>query len=95
MFHFKDWERCDNSGAWSQSIDDVLRLGSTDQAALAEHPFPLPTLLAEDMASKSTSFGRQPGSCDLEAFLDSLVSFLLWHRSTILLIRVFCSFLPG
>lgn len=67
----------------------MLRLGSADQAAFTEHSLPLAVLLAEDVASKSASLGRQPGSCDFEAFLDSLVSLLLWHRSTMLLIKRF------
>ena len=83
---FKDWERRGASGARSQSIDNVLRLGSADQASFTEHPLPLAVLLAEDMASIRASLGRQPGSCDLEAFLDSLVCLLLWHRSTMLLL---------
>lgn len=73
----------------------MLRLGSADQATFAEHSLPLAILLAEDVASKSASLGRQPGSRDLEAFLDSLVCLLLWHRSTILLFRGLRSNLPG
>ena len=73
----------------------MLRLGSADQASFTEHPLPLAVLLAEDVASIRTSFGRQPGSCDLEAFLDSLVCLLLWHRSTMLLSRGLRSNLPG
>jgi hypothetical protein len=73
----------------------VLRLGSADQASFAEHSLPLAALFAEDVASKSASLGRQPGSRDFEAFFDSLVRLLLWHRSTMLLIEGLCSFLPG
>ena len=72
----------------------MLRLGSADQASFTEHSLPLAILLAEDVASKSASLGRQPGGRDLEAFLDSLVSLLLWHSSTILLIEVCVHFCP-
>jgi hypothetical protein len=88
------WERGGGLGARSQSIDNVLRLCSADQATFAEHSLPLAVLLAEDVASIRASFGRQPRSCDLEALLDSLVSLLLWHRSTILLIEVLVHFCP-
>ena len=81
-------------GARSQSINNVLRLCSADQAAFAEHSLPLAVLLAEDVASIRASLGRQPGSCDLEAFLDSLVSLLLWHRSTMLLLEVYVPICP-
>ena len=82
-------------GARSQSINNVLRLCSADQAAFAEHSLPLAVLLAEDMASIRASLGRQPGSCDLEAFLDSLVCLLLWHRSTMLLLEVYVQICPN
>ena len=88
------WERGGGLGARSQSINYVLCLCSADQAASAEHSLPLAVLLAEDVASIRASFGRQPRSCDLEALLDSLVSLLLWHRSTILLIEVLVHFCP-
>ena len=72
----------------------MLRLCSADQAAFAEHSLPLAVLLAEDVASIRASLDRQPGSCDLEAFLDSLVCLLLWHRSTMLLLKVYVHVCP-
>jgi hypothetical protein len=94
VFCLKEWNGPFSLRAWTKSIDDVLRLGSTDQASFAEHPLPLAILLAEDVASIRASFGRQPGGCDLEALLESLVCLLLWHRSTILLIEVCVHFCP-
>ena len=72
----------------------MLRLCAADQAAFTEHSLPLAALFAEDVASKSASFGRQPGGSDLEAFLDPFVRLLLWHRSTILLLEVCVHFCP-
>ena len=65
-----------------------------DQAAFAERPFPLAALLAEDVSAIATSLGRLARGRHPEALLNSLVSLLLWHRSTILLLERFVYFCP-
>ena len=65
--------------AGTQTFENVASFRSGHDRVVTQVPLPLSVLLAEDVTTKRTSFGRLARGSDLEAFLHALVSLCFWH----------------